>query len=232
MNNITITLPEQPADQRQAVTVAETWAAALTIADADTRRQASAGVVKLKGMERAVKELFAPSKKAASDAHKAVCAAEKKLLAPIEAARRAAENKMLAYDAEQGHIRREAEAKALAEAEARADGERRRLAAIAARCKDEAKAEVYREAAAAVTAVPVPAAAAEKIDGETVRKVWRAELASLSAVISAAAAGDINAAQLLAFDQTAANKMASMFKRDGVVAGVTFSEVPQLAHRG
>ena len=137
MNNaITITLPEQPADQRQAVTAAEQWASALAITDADARRQASAGVVKLKGMERGVKELFAGAKKAASDAHKAVCDAEKKLLAPIETARRQAENKMIAYDAEQSRIRDEQLAKARAEAEAKAEGERRRLEAIAARCKD------------------------------------------------------------------------------------------------
>jgi hypothetical protein len=230
---ITITLPEQPADQAAMVTRGQTWAEALVIATPEDRRTASTGVAGLKKIVKEVEALFEDPKRAASAAHKAVCAAEKTLREPIVQAIAMASEKMLAYDRDQDRIRREAEAKLRAEAERQAAAERARLEAIARRCKDEAKREAYEDAAQAVVPVAVSVAPPDdRAPGEIRSKRWRAELVSLPDLIKAAAAGDPTATMLLAFDQVAATKAAGMFRRDGVVPGVRFVEVETISHRG
>jgi hypothetical protein len=233
MSEITITMPDQPAEQAAMIQRGATWAEALVIATPDDRKQASAGVARMKGALKDIADLFADSKKAASDAHKAICAAEKRLADPVKAAMELATRKMMAYDDEQERIRREQEAELRRKAEAEAEAERRRLAAIANRCKDEAKREAYQEAAAAVVPVAVAVAKADdKADGEIQSKRWKAELVSMDALIREAAAGYSAAISLLAFDQTAANRAAVAFKRDGVVPGVRFYADTVYQHRG
>ena len=230
-NEITITMPEQPADQTALTERGTSWAAAVEIKTSTDRITASAGVAGLKNAVKQITELFAESKTAANAAHKAVCAAEKKLAEPITAAIIIVNDKMLAYDRKEAAIRAQEQRRLQAAAQAQADAEKRRLAAIAARCKDETKKEAYTEAAAAVVPVAVTIAPPPKAEGEIVRKVWKARLVSIEMLI-AAAKTDQTAAMMLAFDQTAANKAAAMFKRNGVVDGVEFYEESQITHRG
>lgn len=230
---IIITMPTQSADQEVSITRGQAWAAGLTITGPDGRREASAGIGHLKRIAGQVTELFAAPKKAASDAHKAVCAAEKKLLVPITEAVGVASRKILAYDAEQEALRRAEQARLQAEADAAAARERERLEALAKRCTvDAAKAESYRNAAAEVApaAVIIPTID-DAAQGEVKRRVWRAELTDMAALIEAASKGNAAAAGLLLFDGPAANRAAAAFKRDGVVPGVRFFEETQLAHR-
>jgi len=229
---IKITMPEQPEEQQQIIAKGQTWAESLVIATPDDRKTASAGVAKMKAIVKEIGALFADSKKAASDAHKAVCAAEKRLATPVNDAIALATGKMIVYDREQEQIRRAAEEAARRKAEAEAEAERKRLEAIAKRCKDEAKKEAYEEAAASVAPVAVQVAKADdRADGEVRKTIWGAELVSMEELIKAAAGGDNGAKALLVFDQAAANRAATAFKRDGVVPGVAFKSETQIQHR-
>jgi hypothetical protein len=230
---ITITVPTQSADQESSIMQGQAWAAGLTITGPDVRKEASAGIGHLKRIAGQVTELFAAPKKAASDAHKAVCAAEKRLLAPLTEAVGIASRKIIAYDTEQEALRRAEQARLQAQAEAAAAAERARLEALAERCtKDGAKAEAYREAAADVAPVAVIVPTIDDAaQGEVKRRVWKAELVDMAVLIEAASKGNAAASGLLLFDGPAANRAAATFKRDGVVPGVRFFEETQLAHR-
>jgi membrane protein involved in colicin uptake len=233
MNTIEIQMPDQPDEQAALVERGTTWADSLTITTPEVRKEVSAGIGRLKKIKTEIAVLFRDPKKAASDAHKAICAAEKKLMQPVDDAIQTANGKLLAYDREQARIRAEQEAELRRKAEAEAEKERRRLEAIAARCKDEAKREAYEEAAEAVVPVAVAVAPAEdRAEGEVRVKRWKAELTDLNDVIAAAASGNQAAAGLLAFDQSAANRAAVAFKRDGVVPGVRFYADEAIQHRG
>jgi hypothetical protein len=228
MSEIKITVPDQPEEQAQVVARGTTWAECLVITSQDDRQKASAGIGKMKLMVKEVQGLFAESKQAASAAHKAVCAAEKRLLDPIKDAIDIATSKVIAYDNEQDRIRREQEAKIRAAQEAAS----KRLEAIAKRCKDEEKKEAYVEQARMVADAPVAVAnVQQKVDGEVRKTVWKAELVNLQLVIEAAAQGNESAQMMLAFNDAAANRLAAMCKRDGVVPGLRFFSTTQIQHR-
>jgi hypothetical protein len=228
MSEIKITVPDQPEEQAQVVARGTTWAESLVITSQDDRQKASVGIGNMKGMVKEVQCLFAESKQAASAAHKAVCAAEKRLLDPIKDAIDIATSKVIAYDNEQDRIRREQEAKIKAAQEA----ESKRLEAIAKRCKDDEKKEAYVEQARMVADAPIAVAnVQQKADGEVRKTVWKAELVNLQLVIEAAAQGNESAQMMLAFNHAAANRLAAMCKRDGVVPGLRFFSTTQIQHR-
>ncbi|NLC26880.1 MAG: hypothetical protein GX777_09735, partial [Fastidiosipila sp.] len=62
--------------------------------------------------------------------------------------------------------------------------------------------------------------------------IWKAELQSFEKLIKAAADGDVNAITCLSFDQSAANKLATAFKRENVISGVAFEKQFRISHRG
>jgi len=138
MNDITITIPEQPEEQAVLTERGTSWAATVQIKDDHDRMTASTGVAGLKKAIKQISELFAESKTAANAAHKAVCAAEKKLSGPIAEAVTVVSLKMLKYDRMLAAIRAKEQRRLQAEAQAKADTEKRRLEPLAARCKDEA----------------------------------------------------------------------------------------------
>lgn len=147
---ITITMPDQDAIGAEVTAIGGMIAPIKTAQD---RIALSERVGNCKRVLKQIAELFADSKKAANDAHKAVCAAEKRLSDPVNAFVAEANKMMWTYDDGQERKRRCAEEQLRREAEARAEAERKRLAAIAARCKDEDKREAYMQAAESVQAV-------------------------------------------------------------------------------
>ncbi len=186
-----------------------------------------------KRLIKQINDLFKDSKKAASSAHKAVCAAEKKLTDPVLQWAQAANARLIEYDRKKEQERREEEARLQAEAQAKADAEKRRLEAIAARCKNEEKKQAYEEAAQSVNVyVPEVAKVDNKAEGEIKSVIWKAELQSFEKLIKAAADGDVNAITCLSFDQSAANKLATAFKRENVISGVAFEKQFRISHRG
>lgn len=147
---ITITMPDQDAIGAEVTAIGGMIAPIKTAQD---RIALSERVGNCKRVLKQIAELFSDSKKAANDAHKAVCAAEKRLSDPVNAFVAEANKMLWAYDAEQERKWREAEEQLRREAEAKAEAERKRLSAIAARCKDEDKREAYTQAAESVQAV-------------------------------------------------------------------------------
>lgn len=136
---------------------------ATTLVVTDQQTYMAAGEVgkALKSLEKEITDYFAPMKKAAHDAHKAITKKESDELAPVKEAMDIVRKTMNAYAQEQERIRREAERKAQLEAEELARKERERLEkqALAAmeKGKDE-KAEALMEKAEMVYAAPVTVA--------------------------------------------------------------------------
>jgi hypothetical protein len=140
----------------------------------------------------------------------------------------------------QRQIQREKEAIA-AEARRKAEeaegAERKRLLAEAEAADRKAaaaaaKVEVKEEQTAAIVAPVVTLAEPEKPKGESTRKLWRARLTDKMALIQAAAQGNEIAATCLAFDQTAANKLATATKGAVLCPGIEWYAETSLAMRG
>ena len=231
-DKITIDMPDAAAISAEVATVSG-GADVAAIRDDAERMAVSERIGQCKRVLKQINELFKDAKKAASDAHKAVCAAERKLSDPVDAWVKQAGQKVLAYDAEKDRVRRAEEARLQAEANAKADAERRRLAAIAARCKDEEKKSAYEAAAQSVqVVVPHIAAPENKAAGEVKSVRWVSELTDLTLLCKAAADGDVNAIACLAFAQSSADQLARAFQRDAVVPGVRFTTKTIISHRG
>jgi len=109
----------------------------------------------------------------------------------------------------------------LAEAEA---AERKAAAAAA-------KVEVKEEQTAAIVAPVVTISAPEKPKGESTRKLWKARLTDKAALIQAAAEGNEIATTCLAFDQTAANRLATATKGAMPCPGIEWYAETSLAMR-
>lgn len=231
MRDTAITI-EVPDGASIGAEIATLEAVPARITTAEERIAVSERVGRCKAMLKRVGKLFAEAKKSASDAHKAVCAAERKLIAPINRMIECDTSRMLNYDREQAAIRKAEEDRLRREAQEKADAEKRRLEAVAARCKNEEKREAYQQAAQAVTvAAPVLPPDADRASGEVRSVRWEAEVTDIHALIKAAAAGDVNAIACLAFAQSSADKLARAFRRDGVVPGVRFSGSETISHR-
>lgn len=136
-------------------------ATSLTIVDQVSYAAAGETGKALKSLEKEITDYFAPMKKAAHDAHKAITKKESDELAPVKEALEIVRRTMNSYAQEQQRIQHEAERKARLEAEERARKERERLEAQALaameKSKDE-KAESLLEKAEMVYAEPVTVA--------------------------------------------------------------------------
>jgi sorbitol-specific phosphotransferase system component IIBC len=140
----------------------------------------------VKGLQQKVKDAFGPIIQKAYAAHKEAKAQETKQLDPLLKAESLVKNKMLTFWQEQERIRREEEARLQAIADKkRKEAEAKAEAARAA--GNEAKAEKYEEKAAAVVA-PTLAPMFDK-GTVSVKKLYRAEVYDLMALIKAIAAG-------------------------------------------
>ena len=96
---ITIDLPDAAAIGADVAAVSG-GASTPTIRDDAERMAVSERIGKCKRVLKQINELFKDAKKAASDAHKAVCAAERKLTDPVDAWVKQAGQKVRTYDAE------------------------------------------------------------------------------------------------------------------------------------
>lgn len=156
---MTTQLTEELIEQK-SLTLYE-QATALTICDQVSYAAAGEVGKALKSLEKEVTDYFAPMKKAAHDAHKAITKKESDELAPIKEAMDIVRKTMNVYIQEQERIRIEAERKAriAAEEEARKERDRLEKQALAAmeKGKDE-KAESLMEKAEMVYAAPVTVA--------------------------------------------------------------------------
>lgn len=169
-----LVLPPDAAPYRGDGVAVLNRAMAITITDDPSYQTAAAELRRVAGLQRAIRDGFAPSKKSAHDTHKAITTLEGSLLAfPLEA-ERLIKSKISTYITEQDRQRRIAEAEAAAEARRRQEeaalAEAELLVAAGA---GRAAAEVIEEAIA--TPAPVIELPKPKAEGVVIRKsfTWR-----------------------------------------------------------
>lgn len=115
--------------------------------------------------------------------------------------------------------------------------ERKRLLAQAEAAERKAavaaiKVEEKRERADSVVEHVVTVSGPEKQAGEATRKIWKAKLTSIDALIAAAAQGNDVAKSFLLFDQSTANRLAGATKGAVQTPGVEYYPETSLAVRG
>lgn len=179
---------EQPQEQQfeQSALSVRDEAKALQIVDQESYDTAASKFNGVAALEKEIIEHYKPMKTRAHEAHKAVCDAEKSMLAPVQDAKRILSRSIGAWDEEQERIRRE-EQRRLEDA-ARKKAEEEALA----NAIDAEQSGADEEEVEAVLSSPVPiqkVTAAPTYNKQVpTREVWSAEVVSLLALVKAAAA--------------------------------------------
>lgn len=176
--------------------------------------------------KRKVQDFFSPHKKRASDAHKALCDDERKVLKPAEADESRLKTALVTFTTERERARRAEEAR-LREESRRAEETRRLEEAAAMETEAHATGDLaMQEQAEALIEAPIPAMpiqaetpAAPKVDGISFRDVYRAEVTNLKALLEAAIK-DPQWMALVKVDQSAIDGMARALKERLAIPGV------------
>lgn len=206
-------------------------ATALQVRTPDDYSGAAEFLKAIKAAQKRVADHFGPMKTAAHAAWKKITMTEAEAVAPLNDAERTVKGRMLTYQAEQERIRQAEQRKLQAEADERARREREALEAKAAKMKTEAKREEYLERAQEVAApVVTVAAVVPVVTGQAIRTTWKARLISIE-TLTGIPAGDVRLS-LIAFDQSAANRLAVATKGAVAVRGVEWYTEQSLASRG
>lgn len=178
--------------------------------------------------KRRVQEFFAPHKKRANDAHKALCDDERKVLTPAEADERRLKTAMVTWTTEQDRIRRAEEAR-LREEQRRQEEERRIAEAAAMETEANATGDLaLKEQAEALIEAPIPVMpvqastpAPPKVDGISYRDVYRGEVVNLDALVEASVKDEQFKAYLrIEPNQSAIDTMARSLKEKLKIPGV------------
>jgi len=178
---------ETPIDFKETGLMVRDRATAIQIVDQFTYDYAVAGLKEATELEKAVIAHYAPMKAKAFEAHKAVCASEKELLTPYQAAKQMFSRAIGAWDAEQK--RKEEEERRRLEAEERKLADEQALAEAVAAQEDGAspdEVEAILEAPRAMAKV-VPMPSYERASGVRSVTYYSAELVSLEQLVKAAA---------------------------------------------
>lgn len=136
-------------------------ATAMTIVDVTSYAAAGELGKNIKELRAKIVDYFAPLKKAAHEAHKAIAAKEAGELKPVDEAINILRATMNSFNAEQERLRREEEARLRKEEEERAEKERQKLLNQAIKAEEKGqteKAEEKLEQAEMVYAAPVTVA--------------------------------------------------------------------------
>lgn len=178
--------PEEQQFEQSALSVRDE-AKAIHIVDQATYNTAAAKFIGVSALEKEITGHYAPMKEAAHKAHKAVCDAEKEILAPVQEAKRILSRSIGSWDAEQERKRQEEQRRLEAEARQREEDDRLEAAA------DAEAAGADEEEIEAVLSSPVPmmkptaAPTYEKASNVSTRESWSAEVTSLAKLVKAAA---------------------------------------------
>lgn len=204
----------------------------ITITDTEGHEIAQNHFKHLAGMEREVRGLFADSKTKANAAHRAVCAAEKKLLIPILDLKAKLQALISAYQREAAE--REAAERRRLEAEAReVEQARLQAEAVAAEAlgEKEVAEHILEEAIAAPAPVVAPTKQTAKVEGVSSRELWQAEVTSLQLLIRHAA-DNPQWSHLLNPNMPAINAIARSMKSDFRIPGLrVFSKTSTAVRR-
>jgi hypothetical protein len=192
-HDVTIAMPDVEAAALSHAPIIER-AMALTVTNVDEHEFALLAEKELKAMKRAGQELFRDTKAKAHATHAAACAAEAKLIAPIDAALGIIGGKCSTYEEVQRKLAQEKRLQL--EAIAR-KGEAERLAREAATLEESGDAatasEVMHEAVAMESGeAPAPVVHVEtglaSVKGSSSRKAWKARVTNKLALIQYVAA--------------------------------------------
>jgi hypothetical protein len=176
MSEIVLVKPED-AELREEIAPVVKRAQELEVVDKSSHGVALQAYSTVNAMTRKVKDLFAEPKTAANAAHKAVCAAEKKLLAPLQEAKRLINGKCSDYEQEQKRQAEERRRKLEAEARKQRDDEIIDRASALEEAGDHAGAQVEL---ANVILEPDPVVSVQpevaKVEGLSSQTRWKAEV--------------------------------------------------------
>lgn len=173
-------------------TAAMTWperATAMQVIDQRSHDDAGAALVALASLEKQITAHHEEPKRKAFEAHKAIVAAEKRLLEPLQQARRIINPKIVGWEAEQRRIHEELQRKAKEETERLA-----REATLAAAVEAE-QAGASQDAVETILETPmvlpepVVAPTWQKAAGIGTQERWHAEVVSLKALCQAVVDG-------------------------------------------
>jgi hypothetical protein len=180
-------------------TAIEQRATALQVVDEETRAQASDMSLIAKAFKKMVKEKFAPAKKAADDAHTAICNLENETIAPANRVIKMLDGKANVYLLEQDRKRAAEQAIIDAETKRREDAERERLLKLAVKQAENGKTEKAEETLQKAEDVFIPAPVLPPVERRTTtesgstssRKDFDVFIIDEMAVIRAIASGAI-----------------------------------------
>lgn len=181
---------EEPVEQQfeeSALSVRDE-AQALQIVDQGSYDLAAAKFSAVSALEREITAHYAPMKQAAHDAHKKVCEAEKKMIGPVQEAKKILSRAIGAFDEDQERRRQEEQRRL--EAEARRLAEEETLAAAV----EAEQAGAQPEEVEAVLSTPTLAVKIQapptyqRSSAVATREVWSAQVTNLQELVKAAAA--------------------------------------------
>ena len=183
----------------------------------------------IKTQAKKVAEFFAPMKKRASDAHKEICAREKMMLPPPQAAEKELKDKMGTYRLEEDRKRRAAEEAAR---QAALEEQRRKEAealALAEQGREDEAMSALAEAEVAenVAKTGVYAPAPQKVSGVSVTKDWE-----ITKVDPDKVPIEIAGAVIRPVDEAAIMRLVRATKGGIKIPGVEFTEKARMSFRG
>jgi hypothetical protein len=202
--------------------VALTWrerATALEITDQVTYDLGVRMLGDVTAHEKKIIDHHAPVKAATHNAWKEACAAEKKLLEPVQWAKQIIRRAIAMWDEKQEHLRREQEGLAI-EAALRQEEELRQAMA-----KQAAELGASQETVEEIKTTPLPlprpvvGPTFERARGISTRVTYRAEVVDLRALCRAIADGKVSSEMVMP-NQSALNKRASAEKETMNIPGV------------
>jgi len=198
-------------------------AKALVVSDAQSHHYGQELLRDLAHIERGITELFAEPKAAAHRAHRAVCAAEKKLLDEVQTPRRQIGALLSSYELEEGR-KAEAKRRELQAAAQKAAQDQLLADAVAvAEAGDPVAAEEMLQDAESVDA-PVVYVEPElsKVDGVSSRTLWSAEVTDMRRFVQFVALNPTYM-NMLKPDMKALNAMARSLRENMHMPGIRVS---------
>jgi hypothetical protein len=204
--------------EQQALTWPEK-AKAITIRDQETYNQAAGLLISIAALEKQIIDHHADPKRKAFESHRAICAAEKRLLDPLQDAKTVVKHSIGAWEQEQERIRRESERKALEQARIHEEEARLSLAVQAEQlgATEETKQEILN------TPIPMPTLVAKptfnRAAGLSTSQRWKAEVTDIKSLCRAVADGKAST-ELVQGNMTALNAMARAMKSTLNIPGV------------
>lgn len=217
MGAATATVITETVDLEQRALTLPEQAAELTIVDDAGYTKAGDLLTRIKTLRGEIADTFDPIIKKAHEAHKEALAQKARIETPLVKAESLIKPKIASYHAEQDRKRREEEARLLAEQKKVEEDARIAEAANLEKAGESEMAERVLDEPPMMAPVVLPPT--PKVQGITVKKVWKGRFDNLDLVIKAAAEGDRLAKSLLLGNQSALDALARSLKENFKVPG-------------